>query len=64
MLESQGLQRHQPAYKNDKEVESSFGKWTLSQPVGSYFTFNHISYMFTTNKKAFAFWILLQFVRK
>lgn len=32
MLESQGLQRHQPAYKNDKEVESSFGKWTLSQP--------------------------------
>ncbi|KAK9288958.1 hypothetical protein L1049_017429 [Liquidambar formosana] len=30
MLENQALQR-QAQYKNDKEVESTFGKWTLSQ---------------------------------
>lgn len=32
MLENQALQR-QSQYKNDKELESSIGKWASSQPV-------------------------------
>lgn len=34
MLENQA--KHQGQYKNDKEVESTFGKWTLSQAVSSH----------------------------
>lgn len=33
MLESQA--RRQVQYKNDKDVENTFGKWTLSQAVSS-----------------------------
>lgn len=36
MLENQA--RHQAQYKNDKEVESNFGKWNLSQAVSFLFS--------------------------
>lgn len=37
MLESQA--RRQVQYKNDKEIESTFGKWTLSQAVSFLYQF-------------------------
>lgn len=40
MLENQALQR-QSQYKNEKELESSIGKWALSQPV-SFFMFDPV----------------------
>lgn len=45
MLENQALQR-QAQHKNDKEVESTLGKWTLSQAVSfPYVQFCDLSYL-------------------
>ena len=47
MLENQA--RHQTQFKNDKEVESTLGKWTFSQAVSFSWFLNLVFFLLSSN---------------